>query len=449
MPASFMKDWEWFVQTINTLILSGNKYAEVRSIAVRLSSSNDWQNYATRLYIPSSSPSNSTANSKSQILDRLALLRKEIHLETLTSYENLVNIGASWEGLTFPQTVQASTGDFQTFFYGSHNTYGALPLWSFEFGKRPDSSPPQPAGPFLHPEFPFYESVAEAAADWLEDQSLVHDSYPPYSNRCLLKSSKAVIKGIRNEEDSQLIIDVEPIDNLDELHITLAARHPNGTVRLDQKAAPRTTFNVPPELQALTIYLIDKRGEPQDYFSENSFNSSWPDPVIGSNSAKLQKNLIDQIRQGEGTSLEFKKWMPVKPNDEKRKELLQTVVAFANTKGGTILVGIDDYGEIVGIERNLFKDYSNEIERTPEKLLDQYQKEIRQVISNEIEPEVDIRFEKLKSGDQTTLAIQVKGNKALPYSIIRSNDIYVRHGANNMKATPEELKQLINPRALF
>lgn len=51
--------------------------------------------------------------------------------------------------------------------------------------------------------------------------------------------------------------------------------------------------------------------------------------------------LLDVIRQGEGTCIEFKSSF--------QKEVIETLAAFANTKGGVVLVGVSDAGEIVGV----------------------------------------------------------------------------------------------------
>ena len=50
------------------------------------------------------------------------------------------------------------------------------------------------------------------------------------------------------------------------------------------------------------------------------------------------------IAQGEGTSIEFKKAKEKVPTS-----LYETVVSFANTRGGYILLGVDDDGTVVGI----------------------------------------------------------------------------------------------------
>lgn len=50
------------------------------------------------------------------------------------------------------------------------------------------------------------------------------------------------------------------------------------------------------------------------------------------------------IAQGEGISIEFKKAMEKVP-----ASLYETVVSFANTRGGYILLGVDDDGTVLGI----------------------------------------------------------------------------------------------------
>jgi len=50
------------------------------------------------------------------------------------------------------------------------------------------------------------------------------------------------------------------------------------------------------------------------------------------------------IKQGEAQKIEFK--------NSFQKEVIETAVAFANAKGGKILIGVDDKGAIVGVDCN-------------------------------------------------------------------------------------------------
>ena len=51
-------------------------------------------------------------------------------------------------------------------------------------------------------------------------------------------------------------------------------------------------------------------------------------------------SLLEAIRQGEGAAIEFKSSF--------QKEVIETLTAFANTQGGTVLMGVGDAGQIVG-----------------------------------------------------------------------------------------------------
>ncbi len=83
------------------------------------------------------------------------------------------------------------------------------------------------------------------------------------------------------------------------------------------------------------------------------------------------KELKNLVRQGEGTSLEFK----LKANHPEK--IIREIVAFANTKGGKLLVGVGDDKTIPGlkfvdeeeymlvraIERNCFPPINYDLER--------------------------------------------------------------------------------------
>jgi len=69
------------------------------------------------------------------------------------------------------------------------------------------------------------------------------------------------------------------------------------------------------------------------------------------------------IKQGESEKLEFKTSF--------NKEVVKTIVAFANTKGGKILIGISDKGKVVGININdeSVQNWINEIKSKTEPVI--------------------------------------------------------------------------------
>lgn len=58
--------------------------------------------------------------------------------------------------------------------------------------------------------------------------------------------------------------------------------------------------------------------------------------------------LADEIKSGESTNIEFKLEVP-----KKSEKYMKSVVAFANTAGGKIVIGIDDEShQVVGVDKD-------------------------------------------------------------------------------------------------
>ena len=54
--------------------------------------------------------------------------------------------------------------------------------------------------------------------------------------------------------------------------------------------------------------------------------------------------LLEKIKKGENKTVEFKEKLP--SNDS----IIKTVIAFSNTSGGLLIIGVRDNGEIIGID---------------------------------------------------------------------------------------------------
>lgn len=116
------------------------------------------------------------------------------------------------------------------------------------------------------------------------------------------------------------------------------------------------------------------------------------------------------IQQGEGYNLEFKQSIP-----SKASELAEEICAFANAAGGTLLIGVDDKGKIVGVSMN----------NTNRSRL--------QNILNCIEPRVEVTTIEVTANDKTVLCIVCNSGKEKPYTV--SGSIIVRNGPNSEKIT--------------
>lgn len=122
------------------------------------------------------------------------------------------------------------------------------------------------------------------------------------------------------------------------------------------------------------------------------------------------KELRQLIKQGEGYNLEFKKSIP-----SKASELAEEICAFVNTAGGTLLIGIDDKGNVAGVS------------------MDNTGRSRLQHVFNCIEPRVDLVINEVAIDGQTVVCIECKSGKNKPYTV--SGSIIVRNGPNSEKIT--------------
>ncbi|MCJ7761566.1 ATP-binding protein, partial [Candidatus Bathyarchaeota archaeon] len=133
------------------------------------------------------------------------------------------------------------------------------------------------------------------------------------------------------------------------------------------------------------------------------------------------------IRGGEGPHVEFKEEFP---SDEHR--ILDTMVAFANTTGGTILVGVKDDGEISGIHKSI-----EEIEET-----------LTNWVSEKCDPRPAYSFHHIDTDGKTVVLLDVQTGPNRPYQDV-DRGFFVRRGASNRQARRSEVEEMFrSPRII-
>lgn len=133
--------------------------------------------------------------------------------------------------------------------------------------------------------------------------------------------------------------------------------------------------------------------------------------------------LAQEIQQGESKTLEFKRELP------KGEQLVKTLVAFANTSGGKVVIGVTDEREIVGIQSNEFE------------LMDQ----VASIVHSQCLPTLlpSIYLETLNN--KTLLIVQVSRGSQMPYYLKhkgRDTGTFVRIGATNRQASIDMIHEL-------
>ena len=137
--------------------------------------------------------------------------------------------------------------------------------------------------------------------------------------------------------------------------------------------------------------------------------------------------LQDEIKNGESSVLEFKRELPTDG-----KKYLKTIVAFANSKGGKIVFGVDDKTlDIVGVDNSK---------------VFQFMDAIANAVSDACEPMIvpDIKMQTID--DKLVIVVEVHQGQDKPYYLRTEgikNGTYVRVGATSRPATAEKIKELM------
>jgi ATP-dependent DNA helicase RecG len=134
-------------------------------------------------------------------------------------------------------------------------------------------------------------------------------------------------------------------------------------------------------------------------------------------------NIIDFLKQPEGKTLEFKRDL------SSPTKIIHTIIAFANTAGGTLIIGVDDDTHyILGIE-NPHQD--------EEKLVN--------FINDHITPHLIPKIDILSWRDAHLLMVRVFPSANKPHFHKKQGEaegVYIRVGSTNRHADPEMIKEL-------
>ena len=128
------------------------------------------------------------------------------------------------------------------------------------------------------------------------------------------------------------------------------------------------------------------------------------------------------LKEPEGKQLEFKRDL------SSPKPLLKTLVAFANTAGGQLIIGIDDNGDVVGVD-NPFEE----------------EERLCNLIADAISPRLVPSIERATIDNKTLLIVQVYLSNTRPHWLTKSGQeqgVMVRLGSSTRQAGPELIADL-------
>jgi len=180
-----------------------------------------------------------------------------------------------------------------------------------------------------------------------------------------------------------------------------------------------------------------------DFITETIEKNLW---IFGHGRKKEKpaKKVGDLINKGESEKIEFKSSFRVNLHTkefDRRIEhgVLKTIVAFLNTKGGDLLVGVNDGGQILGLEDDGFMN--------DDKLGLHLTNLIKHHIGNEFLP--FIKFEIVKMKDRKILLVSCRESKKRVFlKVGHEEEFYVRNGPASIKLEGSSLVDYIQHKFL-
>jgi len=175
---------------------------------------------------------------------------------------------------------------------------------------------------------------------------------------------------------------------------------------------------------AMTLFVVWKYSFLLKDISQNALVSS-----------DLQKSVARLVAAGESATLEFKSTMRHNLKSGKHgKEIelawLKGVAAFLNSDGGILLIGVNDDGQVVGIEPDEFKND------------DKCRLHFRNLVNTHIGPNfaryIHLRMTIIE--DKTVLVIECERVRSPVFLRVgKSEDFFVRSGPSNMKLSMSQM----------
>lgn len=191
---------------------------------------------------------------------------------------------------------------------------------------------------------------------------------------------------------------------------------------------------------AISIFFyIDKTS----VFKYTVFNFMWKNQAaLGLKSENERLEIERLIQEGESDTLEFKSTLRTnlktgEKDKRMEKAVLKTITAFMNTDGGTLLIGVEDDGNILGIDEESFDSR------------DRMNLHMTNLISSQIGDEFlpYIRFKLINFGENGEKAVMRVTCKSCKIPVFlkdnKTEQYYVRSGPSSTELTGSDMIRYI------
>lgn len=290
-------------------------------------------------------------------------------------------------------------------------------------------------GPLASDGLPYFPSVREAMRWWVDGLnpfSLGSDRLSGQDFGVWIIDRSARMRHVRIKAKS-VEVDVEGVSE----HSVSVSMYSLGTVGLPPQQVSQdgtVTFPISRTFhKAEWVVSVGRKILDRKFFSETAhLAAGFAVEVESADDERVE----EWILQGENETTEFKWQIPdghTKDVNKEWDEFLESAVAFANTNGGRILVGVDDHGQVVGVVR-------------PDEVI----QKIHTRFHANITPSVDfdcavVEMQGFEDGPRKVVVATVQPGPLPAYAIERGTappKFFIRRGSSDLPAIREELERL-------
>jgi Putative DNA-binding domain len=325
------------------------------------------------------------------------------------------------------------------FSYSGRQEEPYLTEWSpyprdcFRFVGPAATQQPYSPRPLLKIGLPPYANLADAAARFVHQSHAAHSQITELNTFLITLPTKREI-ALAEWLPGELKVKFVP-HNLPEYQFDLFFWGPVSVRESQSIKSPPKEVSVPVPYGTTTIvgHLLAPIG-----VVAQSFVLRAPYTFVGEATSSLshEQQIRADILAGESENREMKAFFNSDQNKDMRDRVLDSAIAFANTSGGNIYVGVEDHGELSGNSKLV-----NTIKKgaTPEECAREVSAKLRKYIIENTRPVIEITALEIRIGTEWVVRLGVVPSTQIVST--HTNHVFIRSGASNRIPGPDWFSQ--------
>lgn len=273
-----------------------------------------------------------------------------------------------------------------------------------------------------------FASWSEAVAAWVwpEDGRGRHGCQHYGELVCILPDTRARLSSA-DWTPAGLSVKVEANVDTDLLEIQPVAYTFERAYPLEAKQGLAPAWKVPDEATELAVYLVlgDER------LGAAELRAQWDHYSLRPNPLDPVEQAIRDLERGETDEIEFKKF--IRQSDQKESEIVRTMVAFANSGGGRLYLGVRDDGTVQRSGELFAAANTKKQGSVPE---DNLAERVRTLAREKIKPVPEVGVKVISVHGERIIVATVEAGTRGPYST-EANEVLIRRGATCRRPDPQ------------